>query len=234
MKCVHPDILDGHTIDRLRREVQIMAQVRHPNLLRFIGAVLDSQVSRQSPPLIVLELLDMNLREAYQTRRLQGSSRISIFRDVAYALHYLHELHEPIIHRDVSAPNVLLEALPSGMWRAKVSDFGSANLARLAQTMGEGAIIYAAPETFPRELSSRPPPQTTKIDVYSYGVLLCEVITSQMPDRDRFWLMLQQVEKRWPLMHRLILSCIKQNADERPTMAEILDQLNALPRPRPN
>ena len=47
----------------------------------------------------------------------------------------------------MSAPNVLLKALPSGMWRAKVSNFGSANLARLAQTMGEGAIIYAAPET---------------------------------------------------------------------------------------
>ena len=229
VKSVHPEILDEHTIERLRREVQIMAQVRHPNLLRFIGAVLDSQVSRQSPPLIVLELLDMNLRMAYQTRRLQGSSKIPIFRDVAYALHYLHEHHEPIIHRDVSAPNVLLEALPSGMWRAKVSDFGSANLAKLARTMGEGAIIYAAPETFPRK---RPLPQTTKIDVFSYGVLLCEVITSQMPDPERFWIMLQRVEQQWPFMHKLIDSCTNENADERPTMAEVLDQLNTLPRPK--
>ena len=236
VKSLHPEILDEHTIERLRREVQIMAQVRHPNLLRFIGAVFDSQVSHQHPPLIVLELLDRNLRIAYQTKRLQGSSKIPIFRDIAYALHYLHEHHEPIIHRDVSAPNVLLEALPSGMWRAKVSDFGSANLAKLAQTMGEGAIIYAAPETIPqaRELSSRPPPQTTKIDVFSYGVLLCEVITSQLPDPERFWIMLQQVEKQWPFMHKLIVSCIKQNADERPTMAEVLDRLNALPRPKPN
>ena len=231
VKCVHPEILTEHTIERLRREVHIMARVRHPNLLRFIGAVLDSQVSHLHPPLIVLELLDMNLRMAYQTKRLQGPSKIPIFRDIAYALHYLHEHHEPIIHRDVSAPNVLLEALPNGMWRAKVSDFGSANLAKLAQTMAEGAIIYAAPETIPHELSSRPPPQTTKIDVFSYGVLLCEVITSQMPDRDRFWIMLQQVEKQWTFMHKLILSCIKQNADERPTMAEILDRLNTLPRP---
>ena len=234
VKSLHPEILDEHTIERLRREVQIMAQVRHPNLLRFIGAVFNSQMSHQNPPLIVLELLDTDLRMAYQTKQIQGSSKIPIFRDIAYALHYLHELHEPIIHRDVSAPNVLLEALPSGMWRAKVSDFGSANLAKLAKTMAEGAIIYAAPETIPHELSSRPPPQTTKIDVFSYGVLLCEVIMSQLPDRDRFWIMLQRVEQQWPLMHRLILSCIKQKAAERPTMAEILDQLNTLPRPKPN
>ena len=236
VKSLHPEILDERTIERLRREVQIMAQVRHPNLLRFIGAVFDSDVYQQHPPLIVLELLDVDLRMAYQTKRLQGSSKIPIFRDIAYALHYLHEHHEPIIHRDVSAPNVLLEALPNGMWRAKVSDFGSANLARLAKTMGEGAIIYTAPETFPQahEFSSRPPPQTTKMDVFSYGVLLCEVITSQMPDPERFWIMLQQVEKQWPLMHKLIICCRKQNADERPTMAEILDQLNALPQPKPN
>ena len=233
VKLPHPAILDEQTIDRLQREVKIMAEVRHPNLLHFIGAVFDNEASRQ-PVMIILELLDMNLRMAYQSKRLLESSRVPIFRDVAYALHYLHERQEPIIHRDVSAPNVLLEELPNGMWRAKVSDFGSANLARLAQTMGEGAIIYAAPETIPqaRKLSSPPLPQTTKIDVYSYGILLCEVIMSQLPDPERFWIMLQQVQRQWPFMHKLILSCASDIADERPTMAEVLDQLNTLPRPQ--
>ena len=163
IKWPHPTILDEHTVERLRREVKIMAEVRHPNLLQFIGAVFDNEVPRQ-PPLIILELLDMNLRMAYQRKRLLGYSRIPIFRDIAYALHYLHEHQEPIIHRDVSASNVLLEELPNGIFKAKVSDFGSANLARLAQTMGEGAIICAAAETIPqaRKLSSPPLPQTTK------------------------------------------------------------------------
>ena len=231
VKYPHPAILNEHTTDRLRREVEIMAQVRHPNLLRFIGAVFDDQVPRQSP-LIVTELLDMNLRSAYQSGRLSGFSKIPIFRDVAYALHYLHEHQEPIIHRDVSAPNVLLEELPNVMWRAKLSDFGSANLASLAQTMGEGAIIYAAPETIPQvlDLYSRPPPQTTKLDVYSYGVLLCEVIASQLPDPASFWSMLQKVHSQWPFMDELIVSCTQRSPDERPTMTEVLDKLNELPQ----
>ena len=235
VKWPHPAILNEHTIERLRREVRIMAQVRHPNLLRFMAAVFDDQMPRL-PPLIVMELLDTNLRTAYQNGRLSGDSKLPIFRDVAYALHYLHEHQEPIIHRDVSAPNVLLEELPNQMWRAKVSDFGSANLAKMAQTMGEGAIIYAAPETIPQthyDSDDTPPPQTTKIDVFSYGVLLCEVITCQLPNPAQYRSALRQIQSQWQFMHELIVICTKRNPEERPTMARVLDKLNKLPRPRP-
>ena len=54
-----------------------------------------------------------DLRSAYKEQNL-SSSLISIFRDVAYALHYLHQHRQPIIHRDVSAPNVLLKTLQNG------------------------------------------------------------------------------------------------------------------------
>ena len=224
-----------NTVDRMRREMRIMAQVRHPNLVQFIAAVLDEAAEQlQAPPMIITELLDTNLRLTYEQGRLQTRDCVTILRDVAYALHYLHEHLQPIIHRDISAPNVLLQALPNKGWLAKVSDFGSANLAKLARTAGEGAIIYTAPEAFPHtDPLTKPPPLTTKVDIYSYGILTCEVITGQLPLTDQYHDMLQEVRGRWEFMYNLIVQCTKRSPQDRPTMAQVLDDLNTLPRPPP-
>ena len=137
VKQLHPQIHSQTNIDRLQREMQILAQLRHPNLVQLIGIVLDEAALKlQAPPMIVTELLDKNLRKAYEEEL--DFNKLSIFQDVARGLNYLHECHDPIIHRDVSAPNVLLEALPNGTWRGKVSDLGSANLAKLAYTVAAG------------------------------------------------------------------------------------------------
>ena len=234
VKWPHPDLLKQfpNIVNRLRREVAIMAQVRHPNLVCFIAAVFDEAAEQlQKSPMIITELLDTNLRSAYQEGRVQtdGKMHLTILRDVAYALHHLHGLQQPIIHRDISAPNVLLKEQPSGGWLAKVSDFGSANLAKLARTAGEGAIIYTAPEAFPDTASDAdtdPPPMTTKMDVYSYGVVVCELIAGEMPVPERYRAMLQQVKGKWPAMHSLIVRCTKRNPLDRPTMADILDELS--------
>ena len=231
VKFPHKDILNQRLLDRLRRETRMMLQVQHPNLIGIIAAVFDEAANRlRSPPIIITELLDINLRQCYQRGRLQAANRMPVFLDVAYGLHYLHDRQEPIIHRDVSAPNVLLKALPNGMWRAKVSDFGSANLARLSMTAGEGAIIYTPPEAFPQMDPKSPRiPQTTKIDVYSFGVLMCEVITAEQPDPDIYHERLEQVRRSSIPMHGLIVRCTDRSPDKRPTMAAVIDDLNRIP-----
>ena len=183
VKIPHQNILNQRLLKRLKRETRIMIQVQHPNLVRIIAAVFDEDANRlRRPPLIITELLDINLRECYLQGRLQPHTRIRVLLDVAYGLHYLHDRQDPIIHRDVSAPNVLLKALPNGMWWAKLSDLGSANLARLSVTPGEGALLYIAPEVTPQLDSAEYVPHTVKIDVYSYGILLLEVIIAEQPD----------------------------------------------------
>ena len=225
VKCVYPSILQPTTVDRIRREISTMAQVRHPNLVLFIAAVLDDRTG----PRIITEILDTNLRTAYEENRL-GSNKLRIFQDIASALNYLHLHREPIIHRDVSTPNVLLQAVANNMWKAKLSDFGSANLVRYATTPGEGAIIYTAPEAFPQPPTSPtpPPPQTPKIDVYSYGILLGEVVTQELPDPTRLQGMVRQVRRQWPQIHPLVTGCIQHSPENRPTMAYILDELDKL------
>ena len=144
VKCLHDLIREPAFTAVIRREIDIMTQLRHPNLVLLIAAVIDEEA-----PLIITELLDLSLRRAYERNRLDTGElcKLSIFRDVASALNYLHlHHHGPIIHRDVSSANVLLESRPRGQWRAKLSDFGSAKLAREATTTGPGAAVYSAPE----------------------------------------------------------------------------------------
>ncbi len=95
---------------------------------------------------------------------------------------------------------MLVNSLPQsqGRYVVKVTDFGSANLEKLSKTSCEGALIYSAPEMFPpadRRVSHYVK-QTVKVDSFSYGILLCEVIDRKMPDPDNFSATFQAVETK--------------------------------------
>ena len=219
MKQLHSAInTSEYCRDLLRREISLMAKVRHPNLLLFMAAVLDSP---SNTPIIITEMMDTSLRQACQNAQLTNiHTKLSILRDVAAALNYLHLHQNPIIHRDVSSANVLLLALHNNKWRGKLSDFGSANLLKHASTLGPGAAVYTAPEVLKGE------EQSTKMDTYSFGKLLCEVITNRLPDAHAFPTMLHSLAKDWPLIHRLICLCVEIEPNKRPVMSYIVGQLN--------
>ena len=218
VKRLHKDLVSQFTVEHICREINIMAQLRHPNLVLFIAAVMDSE----GGPLIITEILSMSLRQASNQKLLRESSvKLSIFQDVAAALNYLHQHQEPIIHRDVSSSNVLLEPLPQNLWRAKLSDFGSANLARYSATPGEGATVYAAPE-------AAKGPQTPKMDVFSFGILMCEIATGEFPgSTDLLQSVKQSVKQTWTSIHRLITQCIEHDMQYRPMMNQVLQSLNS-------
>ena len=219
VKELHSSIRSPYYDKLLRREISLMAKIRHPNLLLFVAAVIDKP--GHSDPIIITELLDTDLRSAYQKGKLANNRvRLFILRDVAAALNYLHLQREPIVHRDVSSANVLLQALPDNKWRGKLSDFGSANIVQYASTAGPGNCQYTAPEVLRGEK------QSTKMDVYSYGMLFCEIFTNQFPDPEAIPSMLDSMARSWPLMHRIVSSCIEHDPIKRPTMNSIVDQLN--------
>ena len=144
MKMLHPNILSDHYIELLRHEVGLMANVCHPYLLLFMAVIFDYPTEC---PLIITELMTTSLRNALYKppTKLDNRAKLCVMNDVASALHYLHTQREPILHRDVSSANVLLEEL-SKTWRGKLSDFDPANLARFSVSAAPGAEIYTAPE----------------------------------------------------------------------------------------
>lgn len=208
-KFLHDSILSPHNVDMFIREMNIAASVRHPNLLLFIGASFDENTR----PVIITELMSTNLR--FILRSLSHDQIVSVSMDVACGLNYLHLMKpEPVIHRDISSANVLLEPIGFGNWRAKVSDYGSANFISKVSTIAPGNAFYAAPE------SSDPRLQSSKMDVYSYGILLLEMATGQFPEPQLQGIQLEALA--WHEMTGIIRKCICQEPSNRPEMNDII------------
>ena len=150
VKIIHDLILSDHNRRLFEREMTIASFCRHPNLLQFIGATNDD-----GNPLFVTELRDSNLRKVLSQRALNLQEIASLALDVAKGLNYLHLNRPlPIIHRDISSANVLLWRRDE-CWRAKLSDYGSANFMGQCMTENPGASIYSAPEAHTSQQSPK-------------------------------------------------------------------------------
>ena len=176
------------------RECQMMSTLRHPHIVQFLG-VCFFPGSRM--PALVMERLMTSLHDLLDPETdhplppdapkpfFPLSLKCSILQDVAGGLAYLHERSPPIIHRDLSARNVLLN---SGMV-AKIADLGVARIVprmRAAATMTKapGAGIYMPPEALEsknnddRELGST---YDASIDIFSFGVVAIFTISQMFP-----------------------------------------------------
>ena len=216
-KSLHGIIISEYTRDLFSREMDIASRVRHPNLVQFIGA------TRVGIPIILMEMMATSLYNELQKKPLTQSQILGISCDVASALNYLHLWKpDPIIHRDISSPNVLLEPSVGDNFKAKVTDYGAANLQQQAKTDMPGNPAYASPE------SRYPDDHSPAMDVYSYSVLLMEMILHHppamtVPKREE-----QASHVSWPPMSSLIQRCLNRDHHCRPTMSQILDQLKEL------
>ena len=217
-KCLHEEIISPHNQELFAKEMKISARCHHKNLVEFVGAVADH------PAIIVIEMMDCTLRLALSNRRVIPNHIHPICNDVAEGLVYLHSIQpHPVYHRDVSAPNVLLKVVGTG-WIAKLSDLGSAQFANLAKTLAPGCLLYAAPEVQQRDTALK---QTEKVDVYSYGVLLIEVLTRDIPTGILSQL-INSLIPIWPQFISLIQRCTNTDPTKRPTMREVITSLNTI------
>ena len=210
-KCLYEVIISPYNIGTFSREMNIASKIRHPNLLQFIGATTEGN------PMILTELMPTSLRKELETGGLAYLAILSISLDVACALNYLHLFKpHPILHRDVSSANVLLQIL-GGTWRAKVSDYGTVSLQPLTSTRNPGNPVYSAPE------SPYPNQHSPAMDVFSYGVLLIEMVVCQFPDVGKRVAQIKAIKR--PTLKNLIERCLIENYKQRPAMSDIIKEI---------
>ena len=241
-KKIHEVLLDSgdasYTVRRFEEECRILSQVRHPNIVQFLGVYFQEGVQT---PILVMEFLPINLTSCIERYGiLPPEINYSILHDVALGLCYLHSQIPPILHRDISSNNVLL----TSNMTAKISDLGVAKILnqsplqinRMTQTPGSPAFM-------PPEVMVANPKYDTSVDEFSYGILMIHMFSGQWPEpqvgqnrtepdgrmipvseAERREVFLQKIGNGHPLMD-LILTCIHNYPQSRARASEIVERL---------
>ena len=227
-----PSYLVGRFIDECLQH----SKLRHPNIVQLMGVHFPE---RSIPvPTIVMEYLPMTLCQCLcKYPRLPAHIEGSILLDVVSGLDYLHRQSPPIMHRDLTANNVLL----TNHMQAKVSDLGQAKIldpsSARKQTTAPGTECYMPPEALVTK-----PVYSTKIDVFSFGVLILHVCTHEWPLREKVIdpkthqeRPATEFEKRRKyfdkvvtnsLLYRLAKMCLENNPEKRPNTSNLVEEIS--------
>ncbi|KAK7392683.1 hypothetical protein VNO78_21127 [Psophocarpus tetragonolobus] len=183
VKRMESGVITSKALDEFQSEIAVLSKVRHRHLVSLLGYSVEGNERILVYEYMPQGALSMHLFhwKSMQLEPLSWKRRLNIALDVARGMEYLHGLaHQIFIHRDLKSSNILL----GDDFRAKVSDFGLVKLApdgkksvvtRLAGTFGYLAPEYAVTGKV-----------TTKADVFSFGVVLMELLTGLMAlDEDR-------------------------------------------------
>uniref|UniRef100_A0A673ZJ96 RAF proto-oncogene serine/threonine-protein kinase n=1 Tax=Salmo trutta TaxID=8032 RepID=A0A673ZJ96_SALTR len=219
-----------------RNEVAVLRKTRHVNILLFMGYMTEDNLA------IVTQWCEGSSLYKHlhvQETNLQMFQLIDIARQTAQGMDYLHAKN--IIHRDMKSNNIFLH---EGL-TVKIGDFGLATVkARWSGShqveQPSGSILWMAPEVIRMQDNM---PYSFQSDVYSYGVVLYELMTGELPysqiaNRDQIIFMvgrgymspdLSKLYKSCPkAMKRLVADCIKKIKDERPLFPQILSSIELL------
>ncbi|CAH1413894.1 unnamed protein product [Lactuca virosa] len=220
-------------------EVRALTNIRHRNIVKLYG-----YCSHVRHSFLIYEYLENGslgsiLRSDVLAKELDWLKRVNIVKGVANGLAYMHhDCSPPIIHRDISIANILLDS----DCEAHISDFGTSKLLKLDSsnwTAIAGTYGYIAPELAFTMVANE------KCDVYSFGVVALEVIMGKHPgdlitslptlssdylvpenvEDSRIPPPSSQVEKQVWLVLSLARACLNSNPLERPTMQQVSNRL---------
>ncbi|KAM4023055.1 RAF proto-oncogene serine/threonine-protein kinase isoform 2-T2 [Anomaloglossus baeobatrachus] len=223
-------------LQAFRNEVAVLRKTRHVNILLFMGYMTKENLA------IVTQWCEGSSLYKHlhvQETKFQMFQLIDIARQTAQGMDYLHAKN--IIHRDMKSNNIFLH---EGL-TVKIGDFGLATVKSRwsgSQQVEQptGSILWMAPEVIRMQDNN---PFSFQSDVYSYGIVLYELMTGELPyshirDRDQIIFLvgrgclvpdLSKLYKNCPkAMKRLVADCVQKVKEERPLFPQILSSIELL------
>ena len=238
----------GKANEQFERECYIWSTLHHPNVVLIYGLVYKhpSWASSSRQPAIIMELMDHTLCEFMKSHgRIPLQLKVDILHQVAMGLVYIHGQCPPIIHRDITPKNILIN---EGSIVAKLGDFGVAkevDTSTCSDTTEPGTPSFMPPEALERT-KEEDREYKDRYDVFSFGVLIIFVITQTWPKvlaqriiEGGKLIALNEVQRREASLRKftdeenkcfleIIHKCLQIEPVKRPTSEDLLDQLKLL------
>ena len=231
-------------VSRFKEECVILQNLHDSHIVQFLSV---AKYPSRHGPILLMELMKESLTEflKHSKKTLPFHVQVNITYDIAQAIEYLHNKH--ILHRDLSSNNVLL----NDDCRAKVTDFGMSKVADANGQMSRSKVTQCpgTPAYMPPEALRAKPRYSEKLDVFSLGVLIIQIITRKFPSPTVAEIVIEdpseptkiivvpELERRKedidniPSNHTLLpiaLDCLKDKEKDRPTAAQTCQRLKQL------
>ena len=240
---------DQGRIPEILKELDTWSSLSHPNIVRLYGIYYDDD-SDGIIPSIIVELMDRNLTDQLNstfdpTNRkslFPLKVKLSILSQVAGALDYLHCIKR-VLHGDLTANNILLKENSPGSFTSKLTDFGMSRVLNEQENVMstiQGTYSYMPPEV------QNAGETTTKVDIYSFGVLCVHVLSHRFPkplhaltvddlgahvvmsEFNRFRPYLMELDDDEKLLEPLIEVCLQYAPEDRLCPEELKGQLTSI------
>ncbi|KAL0049131.1 hypothetical protein WJX82_007250 [Trebouxia sp. C0006] len=212
-------IAEGIQLQVLKKEIHLMHKLSYDrNMVQLYGACLDSTC-----PMLVLEYMEGGdlqsciLQDCYPNsigafRWYKKGGRVAL--DVAKGLVFLHE--QKVVHNDIKSKNILLTKDAAV---AKIGDVGTSRILETTACSLSAPMLYTWCYAAPEQIKGSRGGCTVKVDMFSFGVVLWEIATQDMPRRG--FLRPTKVPEECPqIIEDLIAACLQEEAAGRPSAKE--------------
>ncbi|XP_058112862.1 uncharacterized protein LOC131255924 [Magnolia sinica] len=217
------------------KEAHLLGQLHHPNVVAFYGVVTDGPSMNLAT--VTEYMVNGSLKQVLRRkdRTIDRRKRLIIAMDAAFGMEYLHEKN--IVHFDLKSHNFLVNMRDPQKPVCKIGDLGLSKVKQ--KTLVSGGVRGTLPWMAPELLTSKSGMVTEKVDVYSFGIVMWELLTGEEPYTDmRSEEIIAGIIKgdlrpeipNWcdPAWRSLMERCWSSDPDSRPSFSEIAKELRAI------